>query len=77
MTAILRSGATRGKGAATVLAENGSESVRVRHLMTADQILTLKPLSRFRIENDVTSVPGASRLSAPSTVTVVEKPEFP
>ncbi len=45
--------------------------------MTADQILALKPLSRFRIEDDVTSVTGASRLSAPSTVTVVEKPEFP
>ena len=65
------------QGAATVLAENGSESLRVRYLITADQILALKPLRRFRIENDVTGVTGASRLSAPSTVTVVEKPEFP
>ena len=65
------------QGPATVFAENGSESLRVRHLMTAYQILALKPLSRFRIENDVTRVTGASRLAAPSTVTVVEKPEFP
>ncbi len=45
--------------------------------MTANQILALKPLSRFRTENDVTSVAGTRRLSAPSTVTVVEKSEFP
>ena len=62
--------------AATVLAENGSESLRVWHLIAADQILALSPLRSVRTENDVTGVTGASRFTAPSTVTVIEKSEF-
>ena len=65
------------QGAATVLAEHGSESLRVRHLVTADQILALNPLGSIRIDNDVTRVTGASRFTAPPTMTMVEKSEFP
>ena len=65
------------QGAATVIAENGSESLRVRNLVTADQVLALNPPGSIRIDNDVTRVAGASRFTAPSTMTVVEKPEFP
>ena len=63
--------------AATVFAENRSESLRVRYLETANQILTLGPLRSVGIENDVTGVTGAGRFTAPTTVTMVEKPEFP
>ena len=63
--------------AATVFAEDGSESLRVRYLETANQILTLGPLRSVGIENDVTGVTGAGRFTAATTVTMVEKPEFP
>ena len=63
--------------AATVFAENGSESLCIRYLVTANQVLALSPLRSVWIENDVTCVTRASRFTAPATVTMVEKPEFP
>jgi len=63
--------------AATVFAENGSESLRIRYLETANLLLALSPLCCIRRENEVTCVTGAGRFTAAATMAMVEKPEFP